>query len=205
MKIAPYCLVKLLFFFLALGASAQRIAYSDPWSDAGVKVYSSGENGIAVDFSIHEIVFENIAVDGQTMKNISLQGSFLFNDMGCPNLPGNGHYIAIPQGATPKLKITASRVETIGGLDIVPAPGIPKETEPGPVDYTMNPEIYSKDAFYPAQPVTLSTPSRIRGVDVVLLGITPFQYNPVTKELKIYRDLKVEVTFELHIASCNRL
>jgi PKD repeat protein len=196
MKIAPYCLVKLLFFFLALGASAQRIAYSDPWSDAGVKVYSSGENGIAVDFSIHEIVFENIAVDGQTMKNISLQGSFLFNDMGCPNLPGNGHYIAIPQGATPKLKITASRVETIGGLDIVPAPGIPKETEPGPVDYTMNPEIYSKDAFYPAQPVTLSTPSRIRGVDVVLLGITPFQYNPVTKELKIYRDLKVEVTFE---------
>ena len=28
-----------------------------------------------------------------------------------------------------------------------------------------------------------------------MLGITPFQYNPVTKELIVYRDIKVEVEF----------
>ena len=37
--------------------------------------------------------------------------------------------------------------------------------------------------------------SEIRGVDVLMLGITPFQYNPVTKELIVYKDLKVEVTY----------
>ena len=136
---------------------------------------------------------EDITVNGQVMKNISLPGNFLFNDAGYPNLPGNGRYIAIPQGASAKMRITASRVETLQGLDIVPAPRIPKETETDPLEYTKNPQVYSKNAFYPAQPVTLSSPTKIRGVDVVMLGITPFQYNPVTKELKIYRDLKVEI------------
>ncbi|MDP8201843.1 MAG: C25 family cysteine peptidase, partial [Candidatus Tenebribacter burtonii] len=37
--------------------------------------------------------------------------------------------------------------------------------------------------------------TQMRGVDVVMLGITPFQYNPVTKELIVYRDLQVEVEF----------
>jgi hypothetical protein len=30
---------------------------------------------------------------------------------------------------------------------------------------------------------------------VVNLGITPFQYNPVTKELVVYRDIEVEISF----------
>ncbi len=29
-----------------------------------------------------------------------------------------------------------------------------------------------------------------------MLGITPFQYNPVTKELIVYRDIKIEITYE---------
>jgi hypothetical protein len=37
---------------------------------------------------------------------------------------------------------------------------------------------------------------QIRGVDCVILGITPFQYNPITKELIVYKDLRVRVDFE---------
>ncbi|MCK4979372.1 MAG: hypothetical protein KAS62_03200, partial [Candidatus Delongbacteria bacterium] len=56
-------------------------------------------------------------------------------------------------------------------------------------------EIYSHDAYYPSSPVMLSKNSKIRGLDVVMLGITPFQYNPVTKELIVYRDIQVDVQF----------
>jgi PKD repeat protein len=196
MRKVPYFLFTLLFIFLVTGVSAQKIPYSDPWSDAGFKLQSITEKNVRVDYSIHEISIEEVIVRGQVMKNISLPGSFLFNDEGRPNLPGNGRYIAIPQGATAKLRIKACRVETIQGMDIVPAPKIPKETESGLLNYNKNHQVYSTNSFYPAQPVTLSAPSRIRGVDVVMVGITPFQYNPVTKELKIYRDLQLEITFE---------
>ncbi len=56
--------------------------------------------------------------------------------------------------------------------------------------------IYNTDEFYPAKPVKLSEQTDIRGVDAVMLGITPFQYNPVSKELIVYRDIEIEVTFE---------
>ena len=36
----------------------------------------------------------------------------------------------------------------------------------------------------------------MRGVDVVMLGITPFQYNPVTKELIVYHNIDLEVVFD---------
>jgi PKD repeat protein len=55
--------------------------------------------------------------------------------------------------------------------------------------------IYSKNEFYPKEPVIVSGKTKLRGIDVVMLGITPFQYNPVTKELIVYQDLKVEITF----------
>ena len=42
---------------------------------------------------------------------------------------------------------------------------------------------------------TFSEPDLVRGVDMVMVGITPFQYNPVTKELIVYRDIKIEVKF----------
>ena len=196
MKKPVYSLILLIFILAAIVSPAQQITYQDPWSDAGFKLTSSSSNSVAVSFSIHDFTLEDLSVNGAPMKNISLPGSFLFNDEGYPNLPGNGRYIAIPQGAVAHLTISGSRMETIQGLDIVPAPRIPKETESGPLHYEKNPQIYNKNAFYPAEPVTMSQPTKIRGVDVVMLGITPFQYNPVTKELRIYRDLNVQITFQ---------
>gem|GEM_PF-6945130 len=35
----------------------------------------------------------------------------------------------------------------------------------------------------------------MRGVDVVILSITPFQYNPVSKELIVYTDLRIKIDF----------
>ncbi len=55
--------------------------------------------------------------------------------------------------------------------------------------------IYNKNEYYPDSPVKLSEPLQMRGVDCVVLGITPFQYNPVTKDLIIYTDLRVRVEF----------
>lgn len=184
-------------FFLLLATSvAQTISYTDSWSDSGITLRSSDTKAVMVDYSISQFTVEDVQIDGKQMKNVLLPGTFLFNESGCPNLPGNGRYIAIPQGAVPKLRIIASRVETISNLEIAPAPVIPKENEGGPLVYPTNLQVYAKNSFYPAEPVTISAPSRIRGVDVVMLGITPFQYNPVTKELRIYRDLQISLTFE---------
>ena len=130
------------------------------------------------------------------MKAVELPGHFLPNNEGAPDLPGSGRYIAVPQGAKAILKVIASRTEKYSNVNISPAPRIPKDNETGPLVYKKDRKIYTADRFYPSDPVLMSPPTKIRGVDAVMLGVTPFQYNPVTKELIVYRDLEIEVTFE---------
>jgi hypothetical protein len=92
--------------------------------------------------------------------------------------------------------VIAIRTEVINNIDIAPAPRIPKDDESGPLEYWKEERIYSQDAPYPAEPVKVSSLMKIRGLDAVMLGITPFQYNPVSRQLTIYRDLKVRIRFQ---------
>ena len=185
--------ISVLFVFNAL--FAEDITFDDSWGKAGYTLLESGPSGAEINFSITKFIFENQMIDGVPMKSVHLPGSFLPNDEGMPNLPGVGRYIAIPQNADFQMQISASRTETYSNMEIAPAPHIPFDTEPGDLIYVKNEQIYSKDAFYPESPVKISARKSMRGVDVAILGITPFQYNPVTKELIVYRDLKVSVTF----------
>ena len=146
-------------------------------------------------FSIEKMNIQDLMVDGQTMKMVGIPGVFLPNNAGAPNLPGSGRFIAIPQGATANVQILSSRVEVIEDIEIAPASPIPLETDDSPPIYKKDPSIYSRNAYYPESPVKLSELSKMRGVDYVILGITPFQYNPVTKQLLVYRDLRVQVDF----------
>ncbi len=175
---------------------AQKIIYPDSKNKAGFILQEQNHSGVSVSYSVNSFSFVPTEIDGHEMNNIELQGSWLPNDAGAPNLPGGGKYIAIPQGSVAVLKIISLRKESYKNIDVAPAPRIPLDTDRGPLQYPIRIDIYTSDAFYPANPVTLSKPSKIRGVDVVMLGVTPFQYNPITKELVVYRDIEIRIEFE---------
>lgn len=176
-------------------ALAAEIPYHDSWAEHGLTVTSQSPTGLEFSFSLAKWHLVDVEINGQPMQAIQVPGMLLPNDEGAPNLPGTGRYIAVPNGGVATVRIVGSRTEILPGIELAPAPRIPKETESGPLHYQKNPQIYTRNAYYPADHVLLSAPTEIRGVGAVLLGITPFQYNPVTKELLVYRDLRLEVTF----------
>jgi len=163
-----------MLLFAVSGIDAQTFSYSGNWGKSGFNLVNSRTNSVQVIYSVPEFSLEDVLVDGITMKNVVVPGNFLGNDEGMPNLPGKGSYIAIPQGSTPKLHIVSQRTEVLHNVEIAPAQRIPLDTEK---DFPLvkNPEVYSKNAFYPESPVKISEVNQIRGVDVVILGVTPFQ------------------------------
>ena len=189
-------LVFLLTTFLFTSAYTQEVKYSDSWGKQGFQLTSQKSSGVEINYSITSFSFSQSEVNGKSMDLIELPGNLLPNNEGAPNLPGTGRYIAIPQGSTPKITIEASRTETYSDIDLAPAFRIPWETESGPLEFNKDLSIYNKNEFYPAKPVIISAVTQVRGMDAVILGITPFQYNPVTKELIVYRDIKVKIDFE---------
>ena len=188
----------LAVFLFSMQAFGQRttVNYPDSWYETGFKLEHQDKNGVRVAFSIRDFVISQEMIEGEQMHLLELHGSFLPNDEGAPNVPGNGRYIAIPQGSTPSVRILSSRTETFENINLAPAPNIPLGDDDNPIRFIRNMDIYNTDAFFPAQPVIKSEITQIRGVDVVILGITPFQYNPVSKQLIVHRDIRVEVNFE---------
>ena len=180
---------------ITLSLNAENFSFSNSWGKQGFNLTMTKADMVQVVYSIHSFSTEPVIIDGQSVKKVNLPGVFLSNDAGKPDLPGTGRYIAIPQGSTPHLNIIDYEVETFHGIDLAWAPETPMDTQKDIV-YRKDRVTYNTNAFYPASPVQISGVEQIRGTDVIILGITPFQYNPVTKELKVYKNIRVNLTFE---------
>ena len=185
----------LMLTVFSISLFGQTTTFSDNWSRHGISLQSQDNNSVNINFSVESYSRHQMSIKGEQMEKINVDGSFLFNDEGAPDLPVINRYIAVPQGATAIVNITNSRVEHLGKMDILPAAGIPLDTEKGPLEYKKNNEIYLSNNLYPSKAVVISEPMKIRGLDVVMLSINPFQYNPVTKEVIVNRDLEIDIEF----------
>ncbi len=185
----------LLFSITTLFSQTKSIEYDNNWGKAGFTITNTKDSGIELNYSIENFSFVDMNIKGEVLQNIELPGVFLFNDAGMPSLPIESKMIAIPQNAQAKLKIVDFRTEKFQNIEMAPAPIIPLDTD-NHIEYQKDEKVFSKDAFFPEVPFQISETQKLRGVDMVMLGITPFQYNPVTKELIVYKDIKLEITYE---------
>lgn len=184
-----------IFVVTVYAVQAISFDFTDSWGEHGISLEQSSRGGVSLNFSISELELVEDELDGESVHRLLMPGVFLPNDEGVPNLPVMSRYIALPQGAKAELKIISERTQTLQDINMEPAPRIPAGVEDGPLEYNYDMSIYSRDEFFPQQPIILSEQKNIRGIDVVILSVTPFQYNPVSKELLIYRDLKLEIDF----------
>ena len=179
-----FCILSMLL--ISVNTSAQEMTYSNKRSG----------NGIIVNLSTPSYSFESVSYRGEDMQQIVIPGIFIPQDEGMPNLPVVSRYIAVPQGATVSVNIIDCKKDIVSDVNIAPALRIQAESEEPEENYVKNETVYSTNANYPSNPIIVSEPTSVRGVDAVILAISPFQYNPVTKELTVYSDINVDVTFE---------
>ena len=142
--------------FLLFADNARVIEFNDSWNVQGFSLEQQGNRGVQLNYSINRFIVAQENINGELQQTISLPGNFLPNDEGMPNLPGNGRFIAIPQGSKAELQILNYRVESYQDIDVAPAPRIPLDTEDGPLEYNRNSAVYSKDEFYPKEFAQLS-------------------------------------------------
>jgi len=196
-NIGDYMKQVMILVLLVIGSylAANQIEYPDSWGDQGITVIDQSDSGLELNYSIQSFSMETRPLDTEEVTTIGLAGQFLPGEEGCPDLPMISRFIAVPEGARVQAEIISSRQEKYENLQIIPAPRLPLDTETGDLEYNKNQEVYQQNAFYPAQPLLVSDVLEIRGVKVVVVSIAPFQFNPVTGEMLVYRDLKINVEF----------
>ena len=187
----------LIFSLLALMANtvmAQTFNYPVKGRQ-GFNLTEKTRDGLHISYNIGQMSLSQLNYRGEELSEISISAIGIPADAGSPNLPTESRMMAIPQGATASLRVVSFEKETLHDVNIAPALRIQSENEEPDMNYVKDMAIYGKDAFYPAEPFIMGS-SYIRGVESVTVAITPFQYNPVTKDLIVYTNVELVVEFE---------
>ena len=190
-------LLTVLAIMLALtGSIAMAQTFNYPVKGKqGFALTQKTRDGLHISYNLGQMSLSQLNYRGEEMSEITISAIALPNNAGCPNLPTESRMMAIPQGATATLNVVHFDKEVIHNVNIAPALRIQAENEEPDMNYVKDVTVYSKDAYYPAEPFVMGS-SYIRGVEAVTVAITPFQYNPVTKDLIVYTNVELAITFE---------
>ncbi len=162
----------------------------------GLSVTSSTASHLSLHYSIQQLGIANIENGEVKGQEIILKGQFAPNAEGHPNLPVVNRYVAIPQGATVSLQVRENASTTLTDIDLLPAMPARTDLAEGPIQLRWDADIYGKDANFPTENFVLSTPTQIRKLDVVIISVTHFRYNPLRKTLEVIYDIDIDIRFE---------
>ena len=188
MKKQLFTLLLVMLAFVSFGQQWVAINGNTP-SSYQVELIASSERNITVDLQLSGFVTNEVTTPRGQASVITIPKAAITSVAGEPQLP----MIAIPaiigDRALMSVQVVASEYTEYQNMEIVPSKGdFPRSINPEDVPYTYG-EVYSTDAFFPSQLATLDEPYIHRDVRGQNMMVTPCQYNPVTKVLRVYHHL----------------
>ncbi len=177
----------------AIGAPAS--ATQEPQPDAPlVEVLDSNAQGVTLDVTVPPLLEEEVQQRDNTYQRLTLHSAGTTGEIGQPELPSFGRFVAIPRGAEVRVQVLADFVETRSGYLVYPAQEpYPEQDEQPP--FVLEAAAYQIDEFLPTDIVEIEGPYVFRGVEVVLIRFHPVQYNPAQRTLKIHSGFQVGISF----------
>jgi len=126
-------------------------------------------------------------------KIIRLPEATQILEQGAPDLPKLTTSVIIPDMANMDIKVTGGQYRDFENIDIAPSKGnLTRDIDPETVAFVYG-DVYQKDEFFPGKLAELRDPYIIRDYRGQTAVVYPFQYNPVTKTLRVYYEMTIEV------------
>jgi len=200
-------LILMLFTFPLLYARWIPIDNSGIKSTPEIRLLSSTPEGLTLEISITGLEVNTINTDkmlnttNETFVRFSLPDAYYTGEIGKPQLPAIKQTIGVPFDARVEVAVVSSEYEEIelsevGIVDrVMPAlASVLKVPGQKPV-LEIDEKVYNTNQYYPEKIIKIENDDIMRGHRLNLLMITPVQYNPVTKRIKVFKRLKLRVKF----------
>lgn len=163
--------------------------------------------GFSQDFRLvsaqpEKLVVENVTPQYTSVKQ--LQDGILYENFNAlakakmmqataPELPMFSESLIIPNNGAVSIEITYEGYQDFQDVNILPSKGsLKRNVNPEDVPFVYGP-TYGVNDFFPKKLAEVSDPYIFRDVRGVTVTFYPYQYNPVTKILRVYQNLNVTV------------
>ena len=180
---------------------ASTLGYAQEWvgvdKSTPVKIQetlvSSSEDEIIVDVKVGGFFQTSVETPNGKQVVISADNMAAMLTKGAPELPMYPISMIIGDHAEMEVSIVKSNYTDFENIEVAPSKGnFSRQINPADVEYVYG-EMYEQDAFYPATQAVLEAPYILRDFRGQNLMVYPYAYNPVTKTLRVYTELRLAV------------
>jgi len=183
----------LIAFATLLSGSSIQFTNEDIPVDVFIK--SETAEHIIVQLQLNYFEREYIQINGTEYDGIYLEDEPNFLIAGSPILPHVNRSIIIPDLSGTSLEIIKSESLTFNNYNVFASKGnLPRNIDISSVPYIEG-NAYQNNEFFPGEIAHLTDPYILRDYRGQVIQFNPFQYNPVTGELKVIHQMTVKISF----------
>ena len=162
-------------------------------SATGVSVLENTPNRVIIEYTIPSFTQTAVEVGGHSYLQIAVPGEPQLLIAGAPDLPHIARSIVIPDSGVMEVRVIGAQYDELPAMDLAPSKGnLLRTVNPDDVPFSFG-DAYKMNAFFPGDVAKVHEPYILRDRRGVVVDIYPFQYNPVTRTLRVYSSLTVEV------------
>ena len=122
-----------------------------------------------------------------------VEGGASIMELGAPDLHQLASSVIIPDDKHMEVRIVSSEYTEYKNILIAPSKGnLSRKVNPSEVPYEWS-DIYERDEFFPGKLAELQNPYILKDNRGQTIMAYPFQYNPVSKMLRVYTSLVVQI------------
>ena len=159
----------------------------------------AGEDGVEIEVDGSDYQLRTVNLEGVAYTQILLPGGMGLPEPGHPAVPARRALLGVPFGARIAVTVVEAEYDEISGVLMLPVPrsrpvgrgAYPREVEA----YEPDADFYAYDGLYPAQQAEVTRVGVMRDQRVAGISLSPVQYNPARRQLRIARRLRVRVQF----------
>ncbi len=170
--------------------------------NSDVKVIASSASSLTLELVTPGYDFSVTKTEEGFFNNIQLNGGVARGENGRPQLPVISKMFQIPEKAAVAVSIDESEytdydLSSLTGNAYPVYPQQPSKSkqrlEPAPLVYDK--AFYQQNAFIAPQRATTSVVGHLRHLQMGIVDICPFDYNPATNILRVYNRLVITISF----------
>ncbi len=182
-------LLKLLFFpILVLSTSLQ--------ARPDIKIIKSDRQTMILEWQLTDFKKKDLIASGEVFQQLSFYESVNDFPEGFPDIPQKVITIGIPSGGGARVQLLANESETLSQINLAPV-FTPYKDKSGIDNYKIKKDlkIYEQSRLFPESILAKSEPSQFRDIPIQRIYLRPFQYNPATGSLTVYKKIRLKITY----------
>ncbi len=188
-----YFYVLIIQTALIFGVDSWNGFSSESPTKSHVNVVSSNIDRTVLEFEIDGFHLKTIQSKTGNIAIPQLEDGASMLIESAPDMHTFSKSIIIPDNKKMVATVLDSRYEEFENINIPPSKGnLNRLTDPNEVEFSFG-DVYENDRFFPGSVIELNAPYILRDLRGQTVSFQPFQYNPITKVLRVFKYIKVTI------------